>query len=197
MPHDYTLRQAQELLATDNKTLQRWMLEAQIVPRTDPKHHSKKLLSRQQLEALAHAHGRALPPEQPEQPNEHLAALEARLRRQEAQLTALRTDMEARIARLEEQVEEVRSQNTALSDPGQKRGAPALARSTASRSTVPWRRFVEDHGIEAGRARQTLTLHGDTLDQAGRAAFYRRWHDKPGFQPCAACPHEPAPPKDP
>ncbi len=105
MPPDYSLRDAQKMLGTDNKMLQKWIAEAlrtgeSVRPHVDPRNQSRKLLTRRQVERLAELHGRTLLPDIPTP--DPLAALESRLR------AYVKQEIAAQIAALEQRLLEAR-----------------------------------------------------------------------------------------
>lgn len=160
MAQDYSLSEAQKHLKTDNKTLTRWMSLAGIHPRADPRNQSKKLLTRTQLEHLAHLHGRTLPPDTPARTADPLAALEQKLRRHyDTQLAAL----EARIKALETQAAapapQTPSQPRQPATPAQPGLPPQPARPTPP--AAPERVRVAQPDLESRyQAIGFLTQHG-------------------------------------
>ena len=109
MNRTFNFRQSQELLRVDPKTFGRWLEKAQIDPekqvnRADPR---QKWLTEEQLRILAREHGRELPPQgeenEPESPGVTLTTLDERLAAIEHLIAQCFTDLNRKIANLEQQ----------------------------------------------------------------------------------------------
>jgi hypothetical protein len=107
-----SLAECCRLLAIDPKTLRQWVVQAQMALHTDPTNAKIKCLQVEQVQSLAHLHGRVLKPE--------ASASAVSLRMSEAQSQGLPTalpdtDLRARLAQLEVQVATLQTQLTDLS----------------------------------------------------------------------------------
>jgi hypothetical protein len=107
-----SLAECCRLLAIDPKTLRQWVVQAQMALHTDPTNAKIKCLQVEQVQSLAHLHGRVLKPE--------ASASAVSLRTSEAQSQGLPTalpdtDLRARLAQLEVQVATLQTQLTDLS----------------------------------------------------------------------------------
>ncbi len=88
-----------QFLAIDPKTLRQWLTQAQISLHPHPKDARIKCLTSEQVQTLAHLHGRVL-----QEPFEELATPSARLNEIPSRLDIPDADLRARLEQLEAQV---------------------------------------------------------------------------------------------
>lgn len=198
MPQDYSLSDAQKMLGTDNKMLQKWIAEAvqagePVRPRTDPRNQSRKVLTRAQVERLAQLHGRTLPPDT-SKPADPLAALEQRL------LSAIRK-LEQRIAVLEAG----RAEHAPVthSAPRQTVSSAPVVQQHASPKPEPAERvhfatflrwhFAEEDKMAAYQVADSILSaiqRHQSISTSNRVKLISAWRDLPGFAVCgrAGCP---------
>jgi len=237
MTDRYSMREAREVLKTNEKSLKAWMRKEGIEPQIDLMDERKKYITRAQVEQLARRHGRTLPEEHEEgAPSalpsvEALAAhitmtqqvLERRIDQVDQtlhQVLALLQTREAALARATAPVQMTKSPQSA--SPPQMRPATtstqtALAVRKKKKKTtrakgqklpqtyVPLRTFALAHQVspkamefasksgkipvERGLWRYNNHLYVEALSPTGQQEFYKRFHERPNFQPCRACPH--------
>lgn len=187
MTQEYSLSEAREKLKTDNKTLGRWMTLAGIEPRDDPSNQSRKLLSRQQLEHLAHLHGRILPPDTPAKPADPLSALEARLKRHiDQQIAALRSELMDKMDTPEPRTSQMPAVRPAI-QPSNPAPRPAASVTTARNTPISTGRqkhnAIREKLIEHGASRDAL-LWNDMPPELGAALAFAKQQKG---QPITAC----------
>ena len=171
MKESYTLQEGTVLLGKiAPKTLRQWMGKAAIKAVQDKRDPRRWMLSRTQLEHLAHLHGRTLPPDTPAKSADPLPALERRIARLEQQLASA----VERIAALE--TRPVATAPVRAQEPRQTvLPARPMQVSAPKRKafTVDWRAkdWLEPHGIPQ---REMTDWHDIPLDTHANILAYAK-----------------------
>ncbi len=135
MTDRYSMREAREVLKTNEKSLKAWMRKEGIEPQIDLMDERKKYITRAQVEQLARRHGRTLPEEHEEGAPSALPSVEALA----AHITMTQQVLERRIDQVgqEEEKEDDQGKGT--------EAAPDLRPTSHIRAGAS--SFPESHGI--------------------------------------------------
>ena len=181
MKTTYTSAEARAVLHVDAKTFLRWLEQAGIQPHLSKADHRIKLFTREQVEQLAKAHKRSLPPGMEEQPttDERIEALETRmsvleaLQRENAAYVTRIKALEERVRNLEQLVHKRPQPRTPLPRPASLRPTRLIHHTHPSEATpeipagaVQFWEFAATHKVK-------VTTLRDQLEQ-GYVPFVKR-----------------------
>jgi hypothetical protein len=193
-----SLQEAFQALQVNQSTLYRWLEKANITPEPDSVDTRKKLLTIEQLQALAEAHNIILPMKYRGYAYEMHSKPEPPIVTEDVSRWRTEIDeLKVRIERLEKLVECLQSE---------KQEQPAIVTDNATRlekrqpdEPVTLSDFAELHTIPVRTARDHAKSIGAIkgpggmwyLDTQSKATFFQQFHDHLRFHRCDQCPHDP------